>query len=275
MTLEQTPTLAGKTALVTGASSGIGRTTALRLAGAGARILASGRDKGRLEALMREIGPDAEVQAADLAQPSEIAALMKSMVSRQELLDILVINAGVANAPAIGELDLAAYDRLMDVNVRGSVFTFVHALPLLADEASVVFIGSVAGSKGQPGDPLYAGSKGFIRAFARNAGTTPDLMARRIRVNVVSPGPIETALTEGATSNPDIKAYVEGLIPMHRWGRAEEARKQFSSSRPRLLALQRAQRSRSTAAWRIADALVQRGNAQFQPFVRRRRGSGS
>jgi NAD(P)-dependent dehydrogenase (short-subunit alcohol dehydrogenase family) len=85
-----------------------------------------------------------------------------------------------------------------------------------------VFVGSGAGRKGQPGDPLYAGSKGFIRAFARNAGTSSDLMARRIRVNVVSPGPIETSLTEAATSNAGIRAYVEGLIPMRRWGRAQE-----------------------------------------------------
>lgn len=83
-------------------------------------------------------------------------------------------------------------------------------------------MGSVAGRKGQPGDPLYAGSKGFIRAFARNAGTSPDLMTRRIRVNVVSPGPTETALTEGATADPGVRAYVEGLIPMRRWGQPEE-----------------------------------------------------
>lgn len=222
MTVEQMLILAGKTALVTGASSGIGHATALRLAGAGARVLASGRDEGRLKALVRELGPGAEARTADLAQVAEIAELMKGIASGQRRLDILVINAGVASAPTIGELDLAAYDHLMDVNVRGAVFTFVHALPLLADAASVVFIGSVAGSKGQPGDPLYAGSKGFIRAFARNAGTSPDLMARRIRVNVVVPGPIETALTQSATSNPDIKAHVEGLIPMRRWGRAEE-----------------------------------------------------
>jgi len=117
---------------------------------------------------------------------------------------------------------LESYDGLMDVNVRGAVFTFVNALPFLADGASVVFVGSVAGRKGQPGDALYAGSKGFIRAFARNVGTSPKLMARRMRVNVVSPGPVETPLTVAATNNLEIRSYVEGLIPMRRWGRAEE-----------------------------------------------------
>lgn len=93
---------------------------------------------------------------------------------------------------------------------------------MLAEGASVVFVGSVAGRKGQPGDALYAGSKGFIRAFAQNLGTTPEILARKIRVNTVLPGPTETALTEAATGSPDIRRYVEGLIPMGRWGRAEE-----------------------------------------------------
>jgi NAD(P)-dependent dehydrogenase (short-subunit alcohol dehydrogenase family) len=75
---------------------------------------------------------------------------------------------------------------------------------------------------GQPGDALYAGSKGFIRAFARNAGTDSSLMQRGIRVNVVSPGPIETRLTAKATANQEVRSYVEGMIPMRRWGRAEE-----------------------------------------------------
>jgi NAD(P)-dependent dehydrogenase (short-subunit alcohol dehydrogenase family) len=137
-------------------------------------------------------------------------------------LDILVVNAGVSNAPPLHALSPQAYDALMDVNCKGAVFTFVSALPLLADGAAVIFVGSVAGRKGQPGDALYAGSKGFIRAFARNAGTDPDLLRRRIRVNMVAPGPIDTALTAAATSDPAISAYVEGLVPMQRWGRPEE-----------------------------------------------------
>lgn len=135
---------------------------------------------------------------------------------------MVVVNAGVSDAPEIAELTLDAYARLMDVNCRGATFTFVHALPLLADGASVVFVGSVAGRKGQPGDPLYAGSKGFVRAFARAAGTDPEILARGIRINVVSPGPIETPLTRAATEDDAARTYVEGMIPMRRWGRPEE-----------------------------------------------------
>lgn len=222
MTRETTATLAGNVALVTGASSGIGRATARRLAEAGATVIAMGRDEGRLEAIRAELGASGETTVADLAQPDTLAQAMVRVTDRHGRLDILVINAGVSNAPDITDLDLQSYDRLMDVNVRGAVFTFVNALPFLADGASVVFVGSVAGRKGQPGDALYAGSKGFIRAFARNVGTSPELMARRIRVNVVSPGPVETPLTVAATNNSEIRSYVEGLIPMRRWGRAEE-----------------------------------------------------
>ena len=174
--------LAGHVALVTGGSSGIGRATARRLAEAGATVIAMGRDEGRLEAVRAELGARGETIVADLAQPATLAQAMANVTDRHGRLDILVINAGVSNAPDITDLDLQSYDRLMDVNVRGAVFTFVNALPFLADGASVVFVGSVAGRKGQPGDALYAGSKGFIRAFARNAGTALELMARRIRV---------------------------------------------------------------------------------------------
>ena len=148
---------------------------------------------------------------------------MADVQRRHGRLDVLVVSAGVSNAPAIAELDLVRYSALMDVNVKGATFTFVRALPLLADGASVVFIGSVGGRKGQPGDPLYAGSKAFVRAFARSAGTDPELLRRKIRVNCVSPGPIETPLTHEATDNPEVRAYVEErLVPMKRWGRAEE-----------------------------------------------------
>ncbi|MFK0162556.1 SDR family NAD(P)-dependent oxidoreductase [Rhizobium sp. NPDC090279] len=222
MTPDTSAHLSNKIVLVTGGSSGIGRATALQLAQAGAHVIACGRDETRLARLARDLGSRGECMFADVGQPAKVARLMSEVTSRHGLLDGLVVNAGLSNAPDIDDLDIDRYDRLMDVNVKGAVFTFVHALPLLAEGASVVFVGSVAGRKGQPGDALYAGSKGFIRAFARNLGTSPDLMARRIRVNVVSPGPIETPLTEAAVTVPEIRSYVENMIPMGRWGRAEE-----------------------------------------------------
>jgi len=208
--------------LVTGATSGIGHETALRLAGSGAYVVAIGRDRERSDALALQLGASGECVVADLAQPKEITRVMEEIASRHRELNGLVINAGVACPAGLDGLNVEMYDQLMDVNVKGATFTFARALPLLAQGASCVFVGSVAGRKGQPGDALYAGSKGFIRAFARNLGTSPDLIQRGIRVNVVSPGPIDTPLTAQATTNPAIREYVEGLIPMHRWGHASE-----------------------------------------------------
>jgi NAD(P)-dependent dehydrogenase (short-subunit alcohol dehydrogenase family) len=209
-------------ALVTGATSGIGLSTARRLAAEGVRVIVVGRDRQRLEQVESMLDGRGEAIEADLADPQAIAALMARVKNLYGRLDILVVNAGVSGAPDIQDLDPAAYAALMDINCKGATFTFVHALPLLADGATVVFVGSVGGRKGQPADPLYAGSKGFVRAFARSAGTDPALMARRIRVNVVSPGPIDTPLTAEAVQDATADAYVRAMIPMGRWGTADE-----------------------------------------------------
>lgn len=214
--------LEGKIALVTGGTSGIGLATAERFADAGAYVIATGRSTVGLTEVGCLLGPRGEAIACDITDPDAIVGMMESIRARHGRLDILAINAGTSQAPDIGELGLADYARLMDVNCQGATFTFVHALPLLADKASVIFTGSVAGRKGQPGDPLYAGSKGYIRAFARSAGTNPGLLARGIRVNVISPGPIDTPLTHEATGQEDVRAYVEGMIPMGRWGHVRE-----------------------------------------------------
>jgi len=214
--------LTDRIALITGGTSGIGLAAAARLARAGAYVIALGRNRERLETVRKLLGANGEASACDISAPDELAKRMDEVKSRHGRLDVLVANAGISQAPSMGQLTPRSFDALMNVNCRGAVFTFVHALPVLANGASVIFTGSVAGRKGQPGDPLYAGSKGFIRAFARNAGTDPELMKRRIRVNVVVPGPIETPLTAAATSDTGIRDWVSGLIPMRRWGRAEE-----------------------------------------------------
>ncbi|MDR1162622.1 MAG: SDR family oxidoreductase [Candidatus Accumulibacter sp.] len=208
--------------LVTGASSGIGRAVALALARAGAFVVATGRSRERLAKLADELAGQGEALPLDVSEPDDIARFMRSVGERHGRIDALVVNAGVSPNIEIDALTVAEYQSLMDVNVRGAVFTFTHALPFLSEGASVVFVGSVAARKGQPGDAVYAGSKGFVRAFARSLGTSPDLMKRRIRVNVVSPGPIETPLTEEATRTPEAKVYVENLIPMRRWGQDAE-----------------------------------------------------
>ncbi|BEU27501.1 SDR family oxidoreductase [Paraburkholderia sp. 22B1P] len=220
--MDSVSSIKGRVVLVTGATSGIGRETSLKLVQSGAYVLAVGRDRERADGLARELGRSGECIVADISQPGDITRIMNEVRARHCELHGLVISAGVALQTGLDALDAQAYDQLMNVNVKGAAFTFARALPVLAQGASCVFVGSVAGRKGQPGDALYAGSKGFIRAFARNLGTSPELIQRRIRVNVVSPGPIDTPLTAEATSNSSVSEYVEGLIPMRRWGRASE-----------------------------------------------------
>jgi NAD(P)-dependent dehydrogenase (short-subunit alcohol dehydrogenase family) len=188
MNPEKSALFAGRVALVTGASSGIGRATALRLAKAGARVVAVARDEARLGGVVHDLGESGEGLVADLTCPGQIVELMTRIAACHGRLDILVINAGVSNAPDIGDLDPVAYDRLMDVNVKGAVFTFARALPLLAEGASVVFVGSVAGRGGQPGDPLYAGSKGFIRALIMVAGLVRPEFVIEIEAIAAAPG---------------------------------------------------------------------------------------
>lgn len=182
----------------------------------------TGRSGKRLAHARKDLGGRGDAVAADSAKPDDISGLMEHIRAHHGRLDLLVVNAGVSNAPPLADLDPESYAALMDVNCRGAALTFVRALPLLADRASVVFVGSIAARKGQPADALYAGSKGFISAFARALGSDPSLLARGIRVNTVSPGPIATPLTAAATDDPEADAYVKGLVPMRRWGRPEE-----------------------------------------------------
>jgi len=215
--------LDGKIALVTGGSSGIGFATARRFIEAGAQqVVITARAGERLNAAAAALGADVRAIPADLADPADIARLMDAVRAEYRRLDVLVAAAGISNAPPIGALDVAAYDALMDVNCRGATFALVHALPLLVDGGAVVFVGSVGGRKGQPGDALYAGSKGFLRALVRSAGTAPELLARHIRINIVSPGPIDTPLTQVHTADPAIRAYMDNMVPMGRMGRAGE-----------------------------------------------------
>jgi NAD(P)-dependent dehydrogenase (short-subunit alcohol dehydrogenase family) len=214
--------LGGKIIAITGGTSGIGLATAELMTREGAMVIVLGRDGARLEAARHAIGTHGSAITCDVADTQSIATAIAQIAGEFGKLDGLVVAAGVSNAPDIQDLTLDDFTALMDVNCKGAVFSFVSALPLFNHGASVVFVGSVGGRKGQPGDPLYAGSKGFIRAFARSAGTNPAILTRGIRVNVVSPGPIDTPLTQAVTSDAASDAYVKEMVPMHRWGHAAE-----------------------------------------------------
>jgi NAD(P)-dependent dehydrogenase (short-subunit alcohol dehydrogenase family) len=214
--------LIGKKAVATGGSSGIGLESARLFINEGADVVIIARNQARLDAAVAELGPKANGIVGDIAQPAALAVAMKDASDRLGGIDILFANAGVSETPPFAETSETAFDAFMDTNVKGTIFSVIHAMPALRDGAAIVLTGSVAGRKGWPADPLYAASKGAIRSFGRALAVNEDVVARRIRVNVVSPGATETPLTQAATANPDVHRFVADRVPMKRWGQARE-----------------------------------------------------
>jgi 3-oxoacyl-[acyl-carrier protein] reductase len=198
-------TLKGKTALVTGASRGIGRATAVALARAGAHILAHyGRSVQEAESLVTEIrasGGRADALSADLATPQGAAMLaeqVRSIVG--DRLDVAVLNAGVSKAARIADYTLEDFDNLFATNVRGSFFLVQQLLPMLGEGSNITVISSLGARTvvGKPGvdNPsilAYASTKGAIETLVKNWAAI--LGPQGIRVNAIAPGVIDTDMS--------------------------------------------------------------------------------
>ncbi len=214
--------LKGKRAVITGGGSGIGLSAARLFVEQGAEVAIVGRSRARLVDAAKDLGSAAMPVVADVSKPDEMAAALRQVATRFAAIDILFLNAGVSATPPIRELTEPAFDALIGVNLKGVVFAVRHALPLLSDGASIILTGSVAAQKGRPGDPLYAASKGAVRSFGRALAMDDDILRRRIRVNVVTPGATATPMTAAATSDAEIRDAVAAMIPMRRWAEPEE-----------------------------------------------------
>jgi len=182
--------LEGKVALVTGGNSGIGLATAERFVAEGAYVFITGRRQAELDAAVEQIGSHVEGLQGDVSRLADLDRLFAEIAARRGHLDVLFANAGIAEAAPLGAITEDLFDRTFDINVKGTLFTVQKALPLLRDGASVILTASVVASKGLPGVSVYSATKAALRSFART--WTTDLKARKIRVNVVSPGPIDT-----------------------------------------------------------------------------------
>jgi NAD(P)-dependent dehydrogenase (short-subunit alcohol dehydrogenase family) len=210
--------LAGKVAVITGGSTGIGLATARLFIAEGAHVFITGRRQAELDAAVRELGPMATGVQGDVSRLADLDRLYQTVREAEGRIDVLFANAGVGELVPLAELSEAHFDRIFGVNVRGLAFTVQKALPLLPDGASVILTGSVAGSNGGASFSVYNASKAAVRSFARS--WTSDLKSRQIRVNVVSPGPIDTPILD-----PIPKEAIAGFIaqvPLGRIGRAEE-----------------------------------------------------
>lgn len=216
--------LRGKRALITGGTSGIGLETAHQFLNEGARVAITGRNPATLEIARQELGNGVLVipsDASDVAAQKEVAETI-----RQEFggLDILFVNAGIADLKPIGQWDEAAFDRSFAINVKGPYFLVQELLPIFANPASIVLNGSVNAHIGMPNTSVYGAAKAALLSLARTL--SGELIARGIRVNAVSPGPISTPLYgKLGLSDADLKnvaASIQNQIPARRFGRPGE-----------------------------------------------------
>ncbi|MEV6740845.1 SDR family oxidoreductase [Streptomyces sp. NPDC051104] len=213
-----------KVTLVTGGSTGIGLAIARRFADEGATVYLTGRRKAELDAAVETVGERAVGVQSDVSHLDDLDRLFSTIEERSGRLDVVVANAGVAELARLGEITEEQYDKTFDVNVKGTLFTVQKALPLLPDGASVIVLSSINASKGFEAMGVYSATKAADRNLARTWAA--ELAARGIRVNAISPGPIETPGIRGlgspAQGEQHLADALATMIPLGRMGRADE-----------------------------------------------------
>ncbi len=215
--------LEGKVAIITGGDSGIGLATAKRFAAEGASVYITGRRQQALDTAVREIGQQATGIQGDVSQLADLDRLYTQVRQRHARIDVLFANAGVGEHAALGEITEAHYDNTFNVNVKGMLFTVQKALPLLKDGASIILTASIVASKGWEALSVYSATKAAIRSFART--WTVDLQSRRIRVNAISPGTIDTPGMRGLELSEQNLARLAAAIPLGRLGDPDDIAK--------------------------------------------------
>ena len=219
--------LEGKNALITGGNSGIGLATAKQFVNEGAYVFITGRREPELAAAVMEIGRNVTGVQGDVSNLGDLDRLFAQIKREKGKLDIVFANAGVAKFAPFGTITEEHYDSIFDINVKGLLFTVQKALPLLPDGASIILNASIVASKGLPANSVYSATKAAVRSFART--WTTDLKDRRIRVNAVSPGPIDTPglndlVSSTGTGEQRLKMLSDS-VPLGRLGTPDEIAK--------------------------------------------------
>jgi NAD(P)-dependent dehydrogenase (short-subunit alcohol dehydrogenase family) len=220
----------GKIAVVTGGNSGIGLATAMRLADEGAYVFITGRRQAELDAAVKQIGKNVTAVRGDVANLADLDRLYDTVKQQKGRIDILFANAGGGEFAPLGSITEEHFDKTFNSNVKGLLFTVQKALPLMKDGASIILNASIVSMKGMPAFSVYSATKAAVRSFARS--WTADLKDRHIRVNAVSPGPIETPGVSGLVKNAEeekqLKADLVSGVPMGRMGTSDEIAKAVS-----------------------------------------------
>ena len=213
--------LAGKIAVITGGDSGIGLATAKRFVEEGAHVVITGRREKELKEAAILIGKNVTTVAGDVSRLEDLDRLFAVVKEKHGHIDVLFANAGWGEVAPLETATEAHFDQTFDLNVKGTFFTAQKALPLFKDGGSIILNSSVANVMGLPAFTAYAASKAAVRSFAR--GWTMELKDRRIRSNVLSPGPIKTPLVD--LQPPEAIARMLTTIPMGRMGEPDEVAK--------------------------------------------------
>ena len=213
--------LQGKVAVITGGTTGIGLATAKLFVEEGAYVFITGRRQKELDEAVKAIGSNVTGVQGDVAKLADLDRLYDTVGRVKGRIDIVFANAGVAEFAPLGSITEEHFDKLFNINVRGTLFTVQKALPLLNDGGSIILTGSVARSKGTPAFGVYGATKAAVRNFVR--AWTVELKDRRIRSNVLSPGPTETPAI--GQQPADAIARIVSTIPMGRMGEADEIAK--------------------------------------------------
>ena len=216
-----------KIAVVTGGSTGIGLATAQRFAKEGAYVFITGRRQSELDAAVAQIGANITALQGDVANLADLDRLYAAIKQQKGRIDILFANAGGGEFAPLGAITEEHFDKTFNVNVKGLLFTVQKALPLLKDGSSVILNASIVASKGMPAFSVYSATKAAVRSFART--WTIDLKDRKIRVNAISPGPIETPGLSGLGQNEEqteqLKSSLVTSVPLGRLGAPDEIAK--------------------------------------------------
>jgi NAD(P)-dependent dehydrogenase (short-subunit alcohol dehydrogenase family) len=217
--------LDGKVAVVTGGSSGIGLAAAKRLVADGAYVFVTGRRAAELDGAVRAIGNNVTAVQSDVSKLADLDKLFATVKQVKGRIDILFANAGIAESAPLGEITEDHFDRQFAINVKGALFTVQKAMPLLNDGASVILTSSVVGSKGFAARSVYSATKAALRSFARTFAT--DLKSRKIRVNAISPGPVDTPALQQllGTDSAGVAQQNKDRVPLGRVGQPDDIAK--------------------------------------------------
>jgi NAD(P)-dependent dehydrogenase (short-subunit alcohol dehydrogenase family) len=216
--------LAGKRALITGGTTGIGLETARQFLHEGARVMITGNNPANLDAARKELGPDVVAVASDASDASAQKQLAETVRQAFGALDVLFVNAGIVDMRPIEQMDEAGFDRSFAINLKGPYFLIQALLPVFANPASIVMNGSVNAHIGMGGTSVYAATKAALISLIRTL--SGELIGRGIRLNAISPGPISTPLYGklgfSETELKQVASSIQGQVPAKRFGTPTE-----------------------------------------------------